>query len=74
MGDGAEVLDQFAVRHADAGIGDGDGLRLVVGRDGDVQGVSGWKIGLPEVWRKRSFSQASAALETSSRTKISLSV
>ena len=30
--------------------------------------------GLPEDWLKRSFSQASALLETNSRTKISLSV
>ena len=31
-GDGAEVLDQVVVGHADAVVGDGDGLR----RDGDV--------------------------------------
>ena len=32
-----------------------------------------WTV-VPEAWVKRSFSQASAAFETSSRTKISRSV
>jgi hypothetical protein len=34
-------------------------------------GTSGWKISAPEVCRNFSFSEASAALEISSRTKIS---
>jgi hypothetical protein len=37
MRDGAEVLDEFAVRHAEAGVGDGDGARLVVGGDADAR-------------------------------------
>ncbi len=36
--------------------------------------TSGWYTAVPAVWLKRNFSHASAALEISSRTKISLSV
>ena len=35
LGDGAEIVDQLLFRHADAGIGDGECLVLLVGRDGD---------------------------------------
>jgi hypothetical protein len=37
VGDGAEVLHQFVVRHADAVVGDGQGLGLLVGGDVDFQ-------------------------------------
>ena len=36
--------------------------------------TSGWWMGRFDDWLKRNFSHASAALESSSRTKISLSV
>ncbi len=37
MGDGAEIGDQFFMGHADAAVGDGDGLFLVIDRDVDLQ-------------------------------------
>jgi hypothetical protein len=37
MGDSAEVLDQFPLRHSDAGVGDGDRIGLVIGGDEDLQ-------------------------------------
>ena len=35
--DRAEILDQLGLRHADAGVREGDRFRLVVGGDGDLQ-------------------------------------
>ena len=37
--DGAEVLDELVVGHAHARVFDGDGLRVLVGRDADLEGV-----------------------------------
>ena len=37
VGDGAEILDQLAAGHADAVVGDRQGLRLLVGGDVDLQ-------------------------------------
>jgi hypothetical protein len=74
MCNGAEVFHQFAVRHPQAGVGDGDGARLVIRGHADGRRRFRLEDGLPEDWLNRSFSHASAALEISSRTKISLSV
>ncbi len=37
MGNGAKVFGHFLSGHADAGIGNGQGILLWVGRDGDCQ-------------------------------------
>jgi hypothetical protein len=37
VGDGAKVLDQFGLGHADAEVLDREGLRLVVGGDVDLE-------------------------------------
>ena len=37
LGDGAQILDQFVVTHADAVVGDGQRLGRLVGRDGDPE-------------------------------------
>ena len=47
LGDGAEVLDQFLLAHADAGVGDGERLPFLVGRDGDREaGLALEQLGL----------------------------
>ncbi len=43
--DRAEIVDELLPAHADAGVGDGDGLRLLVGRDGDLErGIAAQKL------------------------------
>ncbi len=37
MGDGAEVVNNFLARHADSGVGDGDGAGVFIDRDVDFQ-------------------------------------
>jgi hypothetical protein len=52
MGDGAQVLNQLSLGHADPGVGDGDRVCLVVGGDDDLQGPfrfeNGGLGGLPQ--------------------------
>ena len=67
-------FDQFLAGHADAGVGDGQGLGLVVGGDVDFQRQRRLVDVLLVASMWRSFSIASEALEISSRRKISLSV
>ena len=43
MGDGAEVFHQLIVRHADAVVGNGEGLARLVGGDVDLQRQRGLK-------------------------------
>ncbi len=73
LGDGAQVLHGLLGAHADAVVADGDGLGLVVEPDAHLQvGRVLEQLALLSSASKRSLSQASDALETSSRRKISL--
>ena len=44
MGDGAEVGFQLLLGHADAGIGDGEGMFFIIAVDGDLQGHVGVEL------------------------------
>ncbi len=73
LGDGAEVLDGFVARQADAVVGNGDGARGLVEGDANLEiGIVAVQARCCSSASKRSLSQASEALEISSRRKISL--
>ena len=73
LGDRAEVRDDLVAAHADAVVGDGDRARLAVEIDADRR-VRCRPRAAPALCSasKRSLSQASDALEISSRRKMSL--
>lgn len=41
LGDGSEVFDEVVFGHADACVGDGDGVVFLVGGDADLEGECG---------------------------------
>ena len=66
LGDGADVLDDFLARHADAVVGDGDRAGGLVVADADLETVSSSNSAASAMASKRSLSQASEAFDTSS--------
>ena len=73
LGDGADVVDDFLARHADAVVGDGDRAGSLVVADANLQlRVVLRAAPASAMLSKRSLSHASDAFDTSSRRKISL--